>query len=343
MQNGLRIFRNGVFRYINILLWLIAILFIHVTVYAEDYDGVDSSNDPYEYGTVLQGDDSEWGERLVNTYSFTLDESQLEELHFVTHTNDSLRVKVRDSDEYLVLDTYLNPLDSPQDFSLYLYPGDYFIEVFATSSNTSGDYKFKLTGRSLLVPPVDAYCDEEYGGFFKSKEDGEKEIHRINLYTSGDTSNIILWSDTSMEWTIRDSDEKILRTLYTQKNEKANEELLLQSGSYILEIDSYNCAGSYSFMIQSKNDYNEMQEGDDYNDGYYIEEDEGSELENIENNDSTEQDDDSDRYVSNVGDSEEESGGITSWLLENVFTPRTFIGAIVIAVIAGLIVNWLSK
>ena len=128
-------------------------------------------------------------------------------------------------------------------------------------------------------------------------------------------------------------------TLYTQKDEKANEELLLQSGSYILEIDSYNCAGSYSFMIQSKNDYNEVQKGDDNK----IEEDEGSGLEYIENNDNTEQDDDSDRYVSNVGDSEEESGGITSWLLDNVFTPRTFIGAIVIAVIAGLIVNWLSK
>ena len=74
-------------------------------------------------------------------------------------------------------------------------------------------------------------------------------------------------------------------------------------------------------MIQSKNDYNEVQKGDDNK----IEEDEGSGLEYIENNDNTEQDDDSDRYVSNVGDSEEESGGITSWLLDNVFTPRTFI------------------
>ena len=99
----------------------------------------------YIEGTITPVEENSFsGESPAGLYPFTLSDAGLVQMHFITHTNQVLRIKVIDADENQLLDAWLDSMASPGDYSFYLDPGSYSVCVYSSYADTSGDYRFFL-------------------------------------------------------------------------------------------------------------------------------------------------------------------------------------------------------
>ena len=257
---GLRTVHNMVIRKTRlscILLFLILTAFIffplttRVRASSSDNPETVPTDGTYIEGTITPLEENSLSEeRLAGLYPFTLSGPGMVQMHFITHTNQSLRIKVMDADESLLLDAWLDTMASPGDYSFYLYPGSYSVCVYVSYADTSGDYRFFLKESPLLMPPDNIVCDQSYQGFFQSSsDDTNQEQHTFRLTASAPISSIECSSDAGLELSVRDLNENVLYSMITDNGR--HEEVQLPPGEYLLIVQSYGLAGEYSFCVHT--------------------------------------------------------------------------------------------
>ena len=299
---------------------------------------------PFEEGSLSE-------ERLAGLYPFTLSGAGLVQMHFITHTNQILRIRVVDADENLLLDAWLDTMASPEDYSFYLDPGSYSVCVYTSYADTSGDYRFFLKETPLHMPPENIVCDQSYEGFFHSRSDDTiHEQHTFRLTASAPISSVECSSDTGLELTVRDSNENVLYSMITDNGRQ--EEVQLPPGEYLLMVQSYGTAGGYSFCVHTAGSSGE-------NGAPAVQAVEDSSPDSSDNAPAAGSET-PDPAVSPVSDQpsgtdpaeangKEESSASPktksplSWLKENLLSPETFVGAIIVGVLVNKISDMLSK
>ena len=375
-------------RFCGILLFLILTAFISftlvMTVPASSSGTLDSvpTDGTYIEGTITPVEESAFsGERLTGLYPFTLSDAGLIQMHFITNTNQVLRVKVKDADDNLLCDDWMNTMSSPEDRSFYLDPGSYSVCVYESYADTSGDYRFFLKETSLHMPPENIVCNQSYEGFFHSSSDDTfHEQHTFRLTAPTPVSSIECSSTAGLELTIRDLNENILYSMITDNGRQ--EELQLPPGEYILMVESFGIAGEYSFRVHTAGTSNEggaaaetstdepysdpsdntpavgniPAAGSENGSENGLENGPENEIENVSENVSETggqavspdpgQPSGTDSAADSSGDESSASTkakGPLSWLKDNLLSPETFIGAIVVGVLVNKISDLLSK
>lgn len=296
----------------------------------------------YIEGTITPVEESSFsGEGLAGLYPFTLSRAGLVQMHFITHTNQVLRIKVIDADENQLLDAWLDSMASPGDYSFYLDPGSYSVCVYVSYADTSGDYSFFLKETPLSMPPENIVCDQSYKGFFHSNSDDTiHEQHTFRLTASAPVSSIECSSTVGLELTIRDLNENILYSMITDNGRQ--EELQLSPGEYLLMVESFGTAGEYSFRVHTAGTSN--QEGvaaePATTDSLIADQPSGTDPATVSRDDesSASPDDNSDESAASP-----KAKGPVAWLKENLLSPETFVGAIVVGVLVNKISDLLSK
>ena len=325
-------------RFCDILLFLILTAFISftlvMTVPASSSGTMDSvpTDGTYIEGTITPVEESAFsGEQLTGLYPFTLSNAGLIQMHFITNTNQVLRVKVKDADDNLLSDDWMNTMSSPEDRSFYLDPGSYSVCVYESYADTSGDYRFFLKETSLSMPPENIVCDQSYEGFFHSSSgDTIQEKHTFKLTASAPISSIECSSTVGLELTIRDNNENILYSMITDNGR--HEEFQMPPGEYLLMVESFGIAGEYSFCVHTAGSENGLETG--------------SETEDPAVSPASDQPSGTDPAAASSGDESSDSPkakGALSWLKENLLSPETFIGAIIVGVLVNKISDLLSK
>ena len=330
----------------------------------------------YIEGTITSVEENSFsGESPAGLYPFTLSDAGLVQMHFITHTNQVLRIKVIDADENQLLDAWLDSMASPGDYSFYLDPGSYSVCVYSSYADTSGDYRFFLKETSLHMPPENIVCDQSYEGFFHSSSDDTiHEQHTFRLTASAPISSIECSSTAGLELTIRDLNENVLYSMITDNGRL--EELQLPPGEYLLMVESFGIAGEYSFRVHTAGTSNEGRAAaetstdEPYSDPSDnipaagsenvsengLENGPENEIENVSENVSETggqavspdpgQPSGTDPAADSSGDESSASPkakGPLSWLKDNLLSPETFIGAIIVGVLVNKISDLLSK
>ena len=330
----------------------------------------------YIEGTITPVEENSFsGESPAGLYPFTLSDAGLVQMHFITHANQVLRIKVIDADENQLLDAWLDSMASPGDYSFYLDPGSYSVCVYSSYADTSGDYRFFLKETSLHMPPENIVCDQSYEGFFHSSSDDTiHEQHSFRLTASAPISSIECSSTAGLELTIRDLNENVLYSMITDNGRQ--EELQLPPGEYLLMVESFGIAGEYSFYVHTAGTSDEngsdgapssVDPSPDHSDntpaaGTETDPAAGSETGSTAVFPLSDQpsgtdpatiskDDESrdDESAASPDDNSDESAaspkakGPVAWLKENLLSPETFIGAIVVGVLVNKISDLLSK
>ena len=348
-------------RFRDMLLFFILSAFILFSLIMRVPAATSGTPDPVPTdGTYIEGgitpvDESSFsGEMLAGVYPFTLSAAGLVEMHFITHTSQNLRVKVMDADENLLCDDWVSTMSGPQDRSFYLDPGSYSVCVYVLYADTSGDYRFFLKETSLHMPPEKIVCDQTYEGFFHSTpDDTVHEQHTFRLTASAPVSSIECSSTAGLELTIRDLNENILYSMITDKGRQ--EELHLLPGEYLLMVESFGIAGEYSFRVHTAGTSNEDgavpqvstdEPGPDQSGNTPAAGSEtGSETGGQTVSPAPDQSSGTDSAADNSGDESSASPkakGPLLWLKENILSPETFIGALVIGVLVNKISDLLS-
>ena len=330
----------------------------------------------YIEGTITPVDESSFsGETLAGMYPFSLSDAGLVELHFITHTSQNLRVKVMDADENLLCDDWVSTMSSPEHRRFYLDPGSYSVCVYISYADTSGDYRFFLKETSLHMPPENIVCNQSYEGFFHSSSDDTfHEQHTFRLTAPTPVSSIECSSTAGLELTIRDLNENILYSMITDNGRQ--EELQLPPGEYILMVESFGIAGEYSFRVHTAGTSNEGgAAAETSTDGPYSDPSDNIPAAGSENGSENGLENGPENEIENVSENVSETGGQAvspdpgqpsgtdsaadssgdessastkakgplSWLKDNLLSPETFIGAIVVGVLVNKISDLLSK
>ena len=330
----------------------------------------------YIEGTITPVDESSFsGETLAGMYPFSLSDAGLVELHFITHTSQNLRVKVMDADENLLCDDWVSTMSSPEHRRFYLDPGSYSVCVYISYADTSGDYRFFLKETSLHMPPENIVCNQSYEGFFHSSSDDTfHEQHTFRLTAPTSVSSIECSSTAGLELTIRDLNENILYSMITDNGRQ--EELQLPPGEYILMVESFGIAGEYSFRVHTAGTSNEGgAAAETSTDGPYSDPSDNIPAAGSENGSENGLENGPENEVENGSENVSETGGQAvspdpgqpsgtdsaaadsgdessaspkakgpiSWLKDNLLSPETFIGAIIVGVLVNKISDLLSK
>ena len=364
-----------------ILVFILAALIsfpLAMTVLASSSDAPDTvpTDGTYIEGTITPVDESSFsGETLAGMYPFSLSDAGLVELHFITHTSQNLRVKVMDADENLLCDDWVSTMSSPEHRRFYLDPGSYSVCVYISYADTSGDYRFFLKETSLHMPPENIVCNQSYEGFFHSSSDDTfHEQHTFRLTAPTPVSSIECSSTAGLELTIRDLNENILYSMITDNGRQ--EELQLPPGEYILMVESFGIAGEYSFRVHTAGTSNEGgAAAETSTDGPYSDPSDNIPAAGSENGSENGLENGPENEIENVSENVSETGGQAvspdpgqpsgtdpaadssgdessastkakgplSWLKDNLLSPETFIGAIVVGVLVNKISDLLSK
>jgi len=76
----------------------------------------------YIEGTITPVAESSFsGDSPAGFYPFTLSDAGLVQMHFITHANQVLRIKVIDADENQLLDAWLDSMASPGDITASIW------------------------------------------------------------------------------------------------------------------------------------------------------------------------------------------------------------------------------
>ena len=103
-------------------------------------------------------------------------------------------------------------------------------------------------------------------------------------------------------------------------------------GEYLLMVESFGIAGEYSFCVHTAGSENGLETG--------------SETEDPAVSPASDQPSGTDPAAASSGDESSDSPkakGALSWLKENLLSPETFIGAIIVGVLVNKISDLLSK
>ena len=307
----------------------------------------------YIEGTITPVAESSFsGDSPAGFYPFTLSDAGLVQMHFITHANQVLRIKVIDADENQLLDAWLDSMASPGDYSFYLDPGSYSVCVYVSYADTSGDYRFSLKETPLHMPPENIVCDQSYEGFFHSSSDDTiHEQHTFRLTASAPVSSIECSSTVGLELTIRNLNENILYSMITDNGR--HEELQLPPGEYLLMVESFGTAGEYSFRVHTAGTSDQEGAAAEQTTADSLVSDQSPETDPITINKGDESavspDDNNDEPAASPDDNNDEPAaspgakGPVAWLKENLLSPETFVGAIVVGVLVNKISDLLSK
>lgn len=225
------------------------------------------------------------------------------------------------------------------------------------------------------MPPENIVCNQSYEGFFHSSSDDTfHEQHTFRLTAPTSVSSIECSSTAGLELTIRDLNENILYSMITDNGRQ--EELQLPPGEYILMVESFGIAGEYSFRVHTAGTSNEGgAAAETSTDGPYSDPSDNIPAAGSENGSENGLENGPENEIENGSENVSETGGQAvspgpgqpsgtdsaaadsgdessaspkakgpiSWLKDNLLSPETFIGAIIVGVLVNKISDLLSK
>lgn len=294
-------------------------------------------DDSYVEGTIvaLESESQSAEENEIERYSFQVDKPSTIELHFITHINN-MRFQIKDIDENIIIDEYIRSEYSPYDYSMTLEAGVYTLHIIkiaptgmlgvVLSDDNVGDYKFKMKSDYILKDETSGNMDRSdyvelgktYIGYFASRNNSDyiDNEHKLRIGEQGEYT-LSLKSDVRLSYSVRDKDENEVQSEYVYSDEIHTEELVLDSGEYTIIVSSDE-VGKYEIDINP----NELE----INEG-----------ENEVENEIKEKHKESEINKTNDGKT------LKTSFLKKFFSPGTFSGAILVAVIAGVLVAIILK
>lgn len=304
------------------------ILFNRLRVCAETLEI--SLDDSYVEGVItpLETERMSGEENEIQVYSFYIENPGKINLHFISHVNN-MRFQIKDIDENIIEDDYIRSDNSPQDYMLTLDVGTYTLHIIKiaptglmgvqVSDDNVGDYKFKIEYFSIINDKNENNADgtvilgRNYEGFFQSRNNSDtvQKNHKFSVSENG-TYAFTISSDMTLNYLIKDIDENVIGEGSSYNDSDSRQELALSSGTYDI-ICNTSEAGSYQIFIEEK-------VIESSNEKYSVFSQEEQKIEEDEKNNT------------------EKSG-----VIEKILSPSTFIGAIVVGVISGVIVAFLTK
>lgn len=309
-----------------VILMFVNVLYAHAETFEIPLD------DSYVEGVIvpLATEKMSAEENEVQVYSFHLEEPGNIDLHFISHVNN-MRFQIKDIDENVIEDDYIRSEYSPKDYKITLDVGTYTLHIIKiaptglmgvrVSEDNVGDYKFKMKYSPVIDLNNESHVEgrislgQTYGGFFQSRNDNNtvEKMHELNIPEDG-TYILTISSDMALNYSIKDIDENVIGSGSSYVDANSNQEVVLLSGIYNIVCNTSQ-AGSYQILVQAKDS------------GVSNEEDSpvSQEEQELEENGK----DKEDREKSSI--------------LEMIFSPATFFGAILVGVISGVIVALITK
>ncbi len=260
----------------------------------------------YIDGVIYSNSIEGWDWTEIQTYKFSTVEPGDIDIHFITHTENDIKIQVKDSDENVLKDDTVWRGSSPIDFHLSRPAGDYYIYILINSNTTEGDYRFKIDFAPHPISSSNITLGNEYKGLFESKAKSDQEIQQSGLYLEKKGEYVIsLKSDMYIECNFKNEDEETLQTIRSYSDDPVKETIELPDGNIIVEFCSYGDPGFYNLTITPKD---QPQIGDQNHES---------------GNEETQ-------------DNENEKGIIS--MLNKLLSPSTFFGYVVGGIIVGVAV-----
>lgn len=257
--------------------------------------------------TSLESETMSAEENEVYRYSFQLEEPGQIDLHFITRVN-RMRFQIRDQDENIILDDYIEKEENPKDYSLVLSEGKYTIHIIKiaptggfgiqVSEDNVGEYKFKIEYEPFSSEKGDegiVSVNKNYESFFESKNNNDtvEKVHQLEVAEEGEYIFGVT-SEMNMNFSFRDEEENIVVDGNSLGADMFKQEVRLLEGTYHIICDSSE-SGKYQLLVEKKKDKVEEKKEDEA-----------------------------------VAEEKE------SWI-DKIFSPSTFVGAILVGVIVAFI------